>query len=202
MQQLKRAFLLYLVLTVLTGILYPLVVTLIAQSAFPAQANGSLIVRDGRVVGSKLIGQTFVDPGYFWARPSATQPGPYNAMASGASNLGPTNPALFEAVRNRVQALRAADPGIVQPVPNDLATASASGLDPHISPEAAEYQVARVARARGVPPDEVRVLVARHTKGSASGLVGQRVVNVLELNLDLDEHLRNQKAVGSGPQSK
>ncbi|OIR04752.1 potassium-transporting ATPase C chain [mine drainage metagenome] len=176
----------FLLLTLLTGIVYPLLVTGISQLAMPAKANGSLIVKDGKPVGSSLIGQSFSDPKYFWSRPSATGPMPYNPTASGGSNLGPTNPALLDAVKARVQALRDADPGNVQPVPVDLVTASASGLDPHISPAAAEYQLARVARVRNLEPDALRKLVAEHTEGRQFGILGEPRVNVLELNLALD----------------
>jgi K+-transporting ATPase ATPase C chain len=177
---------LILVLTLLLGVGYPLLVTGLAQAIFPHQANGSLIVRDGAVVGSELIGQPFASPGRFWARPSATGPVPYNAAVSSGSNLGPSSPDLHAAVAERVAALRAADPGNAAPVPVDLVTASGSGLDPHISPAAAEYQVARVARARGVAPDAVRRLVAEHTRGRALGVLGEPAVNVVTLNLALD----------------
>lgn len=185
-RHLKTATILYLVLTVITGVLYPLAVTAIAQIAMPARANGSLIAQDGRTVGSTLIGQSFNSPGYFWSRPSATGPMPYNAAASSGSNLGPTNPALEEAVRERIAALRAADPGNQAPVPVDLVTASGSGLDPHISPAAAAFQVARVARERGMDPARLGALVAEHTEGRTFGLLGERRVNVLALNLALD----------------
>src|SRR5262249_18432744 len=157
-----------------------------AQLAFPEKANGSLIHVDEKIAGSSLIGQPFEDPKYFWGRPSATTPFPYNAAASNGSNLGPTNPDLAKAVRARVAALRAADPDNHAPVPIDLVTASASGLDPHVSPAAAEYQVSRVAQARGLDESEVRRLVARHTEGRTFGLLGEARVNVLELNLNLD----------------
>lgn len=185
-RHIKTATILYLVLTVLTGVLYPLVVTAIAQIAMPAQANGSLIERDGRPVGSTLIGQAFTGPGYFWSRPSATGPMPYNAAASSGSNLGPTNPALEAAVRERIAALRAADPGNLSPVPVDLVTSSGSGLDPHISPAAAEFQADRVALARGMDPARVRALVGEYTDGRTFGLLGEPRVRVLELNLALD----------------
>jgi len=175
-----------LVMTVLTGLVYPLAVTGIAQLLFPHQANGSLIVRDGKVIGSELIGQYFDDPKYFWGRPSATSPFPYNAAASGGSNLGPTNPALIDAVKARVAALRAADPGNDRPVPVDLVTASGSGLDPHISPAAALYQVNRVARVRGMEEKAVHTLIVQHTEERWVGLLGEKRVNVLRLNMALD----------------
>ncbi len=183
---LRPSLLMLLVMTVITGVLYPLAVTGLAQAMFPRQADGSLIVRDGHVVGSRLIGQPFDDPRYFWSRPSATSPQPYNGAASGGSNLGPTNPALADAVRQRIAALHAADPGNTQPVPVDLVTASASGLDPEISPAAAQYQLARVARARHLDVARVRQLVAAHTQGRWLGLFGEPRVNVLALNLALD----------------
>lgn len=177
-------------LTLLTGVVYPLLVTGIAQLAFPRAANGSAIERDGRVVASALLGQPFDVPEYFWSRPSATAPFPYNAAASGGSNLGPRNPALADAVKARIAALRAADPGNAAPVPADLVTASASGLDPHIGVAAAEYQVARVARARAMPVDTVRALVARHTEGRVLGVLGEPRVHVVALNLALDQAAR------------
>jgi K+-transporting ATPase ATPase C chain len=183
---LRAALVSLIVLTVITGIVYPLVVTGIAQVVFPHQANGSLIVKDGKVVGSALIGQPFDDPKYFWSRPSATSPFPYNAGSSSGSNLSPRNPDLVKAVQARVDALRAADPGNTAPVPVDLVTASASGLDPHISPAAALYQVSRVARARKLEAQAVQQLIDRHTEGRFLGLLGEPRVNVLELNLALD----------------
>ncbi|WP_437308839.1 potassium-transporting ATPase subunit KdpC [Sorangium sp. So ce388] len=183
---LRPALVLLLVLTGVTGFAYPLLTTAIAQAAFPRQANGSVLRQDGRVVGSILLGQPFDDPRYFWGRPSATSPVPYAGQASAGSNLGPTNPALAEAVEARIDALRAADPESAAPVPVDLVTASGSGLDPHISPAAAAYQARRVARARGLPEAEVRRLVARHTEGRLLGLLGEPHVNVLLLNLALD----------------
>ena len=172
--------------TALTGIIYPSIVTGIAQVVFPRQASGSLIVKDGKTVGSALIGQPFDDPKYFWPRPSATGPFADNAASSSGSNLSPTNANLNKAVQARVDALRAADPGNTAPVPVDLVTASASGLDPHISPAAALYQVPRVARVRKLDPEAVRQLVDRHTEGRFLGLLGEPRVNVLELNLALD----------------
>src|SRR6058998_3356121 len=182
----RAALVSLVVLTVVTGILYPLIVTGIAQAVFPYQANGSVIVKDGRPVGSALIGQPFDDPKYFWSRPSATSPFPDNAGASSGSNLSPTNPDLVKAVQARVDALRAADPGNTAPVPVDLVTASGSGLDPHVSPAAALYQTARVAKARRLDRDAVRELVERHTQGRWLGVFGEPRVNVLELNLALD----------------
>jgi K+-transporting ATPase ATPase C chain len=182
----RPAIVMIVLLTLLTGVVYPLVVTAIARLAFPSQAHGSLIVRDGHVVGSRLIGQAFDEPKFFWGRLSATAPVPYNAAASTGSNFGPMNPALTDAVKARIAALRAADSTAAGPVPVDLVTASGSGLDPHISPAAAEFQVARVARARGMSPEAVRALVARHTEGRTFGVLGELRVNVLELNLDLE----------------
>jgi K+-transporting ATPase ATPase C chain len=173
-------------LTLITGILYPLAVTGLAQLLFPNQANGSLIVRDGNVLGSELIGQSFDDPKYFWGRPSATPGFPNNAAASSGSNLGPSNMALADRVKDRIAALHAADPGNTQPIPVDLVTASASGLDPHISLAAALYQVPRVVRLRGLAESAVLDLVNRHTEGRQFGLFGEPRVNVLLLNLALD----------------
>ena len=186
MNQLKPAVMMLVWLSLVTGVAYPLLVTGIAQLLFPAQANGSLILRDGKPVGSSLIGQPFDDPKYFWGRLSATAPHGYNAGASSGSNLGPLNPSLHAASKARIDALREADPGNTAPVPVDLATASGSGLDPHISPAAALYQVPRVAKARGVDPAEVRRLVAQHVEGRQLGVLGEPRVNVLRLNLALD----------------
>ena len=184
-------------LTLLTGVAYPLVITGIAQVVFPSQANGSLIrAADGSVSGSTLIGQAFSDPRYFWGRPSATGAFPYNAFdaasltGSSGSNLGPRNPALYAAVAERVAALRAADPTNTAAVPVDLVTSSASGLDPHISPAAAEYQAARVARERGVSVAQVQALIAQYTDGRNFGVIGEPRVRVLELNLALDRELK------------
>jgi len=186
MSHLRAALVSLVVLTGVTGVVYPVVVTAIAQLVFPYQANGSLIVKDGKVVGSTLIGQSFDDPKYFWGRPSATSPFGYNAASSSGSNLSPTNPALVKSVQERVDALRAADPGNTAPVPVDLVTTSASGLDPHISPAAALYQVNRVAKARKLDPAVVRDLVGRHTEGRQLGFLGEPRVNVLALNLALE----------------
>ena len=184
--QLRSALMMFFILTILTGVAYPLAVTAIAQLLFPHQANGSLIYKDGKPIGSTLIGQPFDDPKYFWGRPSATAPFPYNAAASSGSNLGPTNPALIETVKMRVAALKAADPGNDTPVPVDLVTASGSGLDPHISSASAEYQVRRVARARGREEAFVRTLVSQHTEGREFGVLGEPRVTVLAVNLALD----------------
>ena len=183
---LRPALVMFAVLTALTGIAYPLVVTGIGQAAFPEQAAGSLILRDGKPVGSSLIGQNFSDPKYVWGRPSATSPMPNNASASSGSNQGPLNPALTDAVKGRIDALRAADPGNSAPVPVDLVTASGSGLDPHISVAAAAYQAARVAQARKLPLSKVQQLIEQHTEGRLFGFLGEPRVNVLQLNLSLD----------------
>jgi len=184
------AFRMLVVLSVLTGLAYPLLVTGVAQLAFPWRANGSLLVEDQKVIGSELIGQPFSDPKHFWGRPSATAPQPYNAGASSGSNFGARNPALAEAVTTRIKALRDADPAATGPVPADLITTSASGLDPHISAAAAEYQVGRVAKVRGLVPDDLRALVARHTEPPTFGVLGEKRVNVLQLNIDLDRVAR------------
>jgi potassium-transporting ATPase KdpC subunit len=186
MSELRPALVSFLLLTVITGVIYPLLVTGVGQVAFSDAANGSLIRSGDVLIGSRWIGQPFTDPNYFFGRPSATAPQPYNGAASSGSNLGPTNPALIKAVGERVAALRALDPGNKAPVPVDLVTASASGLDPHISPAAAEYQVPRVARLRNRPESEIRELVERATEGRTFGVLGEPRVNVLELNLALD----------------
>jgi K+-transporting ATPase ATPase C chain len=182
----RPAIVLFLIMTVLTGVVYPFAVTGIAQVLFHDQAAGSLVMADGHAVGSRVIGQSFSDPKYFWSRPSATSPQPYNATASSGSNLGPLNPALTDAIKTRMEALKAADPTNTLPVPVDLVTASGSGLDPEISIAAAQYQAARIARVRGLPPEEVQSLIAAHSRGKLFGLVGEPRVNVLELNLGLD----------------
>jgi potassium-transporting ATPase KdpC subunit len=186
MDQLKPAIVVLALLTLVTGVAYPLVVTGIAQAVFPAQANGSLILRDGKAVGSALIGQPFDDPTYFWGRLSATAPFAYNAGASTGSNYGPINPALHSAAKGRIDALREADPDNKAPVPVDLVTASGSGLDPHITPAAALYQVSRVAKARGIDAARIRRLVEQHIERRQLGVLGEPRVNVLRLNLALD----------------
>lgn len=181
----RPALAFFTVLTLVTGVVYPLVVTGVAQTLFPSRAAGSLVMKDGKPVGSALIGQHFSDPRNFWGRPSATSPQPYNAAASSGSNQGPLNPALTDAVKGRIEALRAADPDNKALVPVDLVTASASGLDPHISPAAARYQAGRVAKARGLPVDKVQALVDRQVETPLLGLLGEPRVNVLQLNLAL-----------------
>src|SRR5215470_9809048 len=192
--QLRPALVALGIFTILTGLVYPLVVTGIAQVIFPGRANGSLIVRNGQPVGSELIGQPFDNPKYFWGRLSGTSPAPYTAFnaekqtGSSGTNYGPLNPALFEAVQGRIKALKEADPANKAPIPVDLVTASGSGLDPHISPAAAAYQVGRVARARGLSEDTVRQVVTQHTEGRTFGILGEPRVNVLAVNLALDQH--------------
>lgn len=188
MSELRPAILVFILLTLVTGVVYPLAVTGLAQLAFAQQANGSLIEAGDRVVGSALLGQPFTSSKYFWSRPSATSPAPYNGAVSSGSNLGPINPALESAVRERIAALRAVDPSNRTPVPVDLVTASASGLDPHISPAAAQYQLARVARARQMQPDELRKLVQEATQGRTFGILGEPRVNVVKLNRLLDAY--------------
>ena len=182
----RPAVSLLIVMTVLLGLLYPVVVTVVAKTVFRSEADGSLVYRDGKLIGSTLIGQSFSDPKHFWGRPSATTPQPYNALGSSGSNLGPLNPALIKGVEDNLKALRAADPDNHLPVPVDLVTASASGLDPHITPAAAYYQAARVARARSLPLGQVEALIAKHEESALLGLYGERRINVLELNLALD----------------
>lgn len=186
LKHIRTAALLFIVFTAITGFAYPLAVTGIAQVLFHAKANGSLIESNGHVAGSSLIGQPFSDPKYFWGRLSATEPFPYNPQASTGSNLGPTNPALFDQINGRIAALKAADPDQKGPIPVDLVTASGSGLDPEISPAAAEYQIQRVTKARHMSETEVRALVQQHTAGRQLGFLGEPRVNVLELNLALD----------------
>lgn len=190
LSQIRAVAVVFLLLTLFTGVAYPSLITAVAQALFRHRANGSILEQDGKPIGSELIGQYFNDPRYFWGRPSATAPVPYNAAASTGSNLGPTNPALIEAVAERVKTIRQAHPDQDGPVPADLVTASASGLDPHISPAAAEYQVSRVAKARGVDEKEVRTLVAWHTEGRTLGFLGEPRVNVLKLNLALEQATR------------
>ncbi|HSC99604.1 MAG TPA: potassium-transporting ATPase subunit KdpC [Casimicrobiaceae bacterium] len=182
----RDSLLMLIVMTLVTGVAYPLLVTGIAQLTMSRAANGSIVEHDGKAVGSALIGQPFSDPKYFWGRPSATSPMPYNSGASSGSNLGPLNPALADAVKSRVDALRAADPDNRAPVPVDLVTASGSGLDPHVSPAAAAYQTARVAKVRGIAVDRVSALVTQHTRARQLGFLGEPVVDVLQLNLALD----------------
>ena len=184
---LRPTLVLFFILTLITGALYPLFVTGLAQVLFPSQAAGSIIMQDGKAIGSEWIGQNFTDPKYFWGRPSATGPMPYNASASSGSNQGPLNAALTEAVKNRIKALRSADPGNTVRVPVDLVTASASGLDPHISLAAANYQINRIAKTRGVAATKVQTLVDAHTEMPWLGLLGEPRVNVLKLNLALDK---------------
>lgn len=184
-QLIKPALFMLLLFTCLTGIAYPLLVTFGAQLLFPYQANGSLIIKDNQILGSELIGQSFTRPEYFWGRPSATSPSPYNAGASGGSNLGVSNPSLVDAIKSRITALQAIDPDNKALIPVDLMTTSASGLDPHISPAAAEYQMMRIAKARKIDPEKLRKLVTLHTEGRQWGVLGEPRVNVLSLNLAL-----------------
>ena len=186
LRHLRPAMMLLLLLSLLTGVVYPLVVTMIGQALFASKANGSLIEHDGKVMGSTLIGQQFTDPGYFWGRPSATGPFPYNSSASSGSNLGPLNPALFKSVKERIGLLQAGDPANTQPIPVDLVTASGSGLDPHISVAGAIYQVPRVARARNMSEASVRALLDQAIEPRGLAVLGEPGVNVLRLNLSLD----------------
>jgi len=186
--QIKQAILIFIVLSIITGIIYPLFITGIAQLFFRNQANGSLIYQNGKAVGSTLIGQAFNDPKYFWGRISATSPVSFNAASSSGSNLGPTNPALVEAVKARIKALKSVEPNS-NLIPVDLVTSSASGLDPHISLAAAYYQAGRIARLRGLSEETMKILIAKYTSGRLFGFIGEPVVNVLELNLALDTYL-------------
>jgi K+-transporting ATPase ATPase C chain len=190
LRELRPALIVFVALTLVTGVVYPLVTTLIGRVAFPAQVEGSVIEQEGSAVGSRLLGQPFSSPQYFWSRPSATGPMPYNGAVSSGSNQGPLSPVLAEAVTARIAALRAADPGNLGAVPVDLVTASGSGLDPHLSVAAAEYQIARVARVRNLPVTEVATLVREHTQGRTFGVLGEPRVNVLTLNLALDARPR------------
>jgi len=185
-EQLKTTILIFIILTIITGIIYPLVITGIAELFFKSQANGSIIIRDGKVIGSSLIGQPFDDLGYFWGRPSATTPAAFNAASSSGSNLGPSNPALSDAVKTRVNNLHTADPDNKLPIPVDLVTSSASGLDPHISPAAAYYQIPRIARVRNIQQDVLLRIVQENTENRFLGIIGEPVVNVLRLNLAID----------------
>ncbi len=200
MKNIRPALILFTLLSLLLGVAYPGLLTAVAQTVFPREAQGSLIEKNckymyagnpqcERVLGSRLIGQNFTDPKYFWGRPSATKPYPYNTAASGASNLGVANPALLDAVRARIYNLKAADPENTKPIPVDLVTSSGSGLDPHISPAAAEYQIARVAKARGLSQEQVHAKVAQYTQKRTFGFLGEPVVNVLMLNLSMDGDL-------------
>jgi potassium-transporting ATPase KdpC subunit len=193
-QQIKPAILSFVILSVITGIIYPVFVTGVARVFFYNQASGSLIYQDGRPVGSSLIGQQFDEPKYFWGRLSATSPVPFNAAASSGSNIGPLNPALIEAVNIRINALKSADPGNSNPIPVDLVTSSASGLDPHISLAAAYYQVPRIARIRGLSQESVKTIISAHSRGRLFGVLGEPVVNVLELNLALDARIAGRPA--------
>jgi K+-transporting ATPase ATPase C chain len=187
-QQLKTTILIFVILTVITGIIYPLVITGIAQVFFPHQANGSLVMRDGKIAGSSLIGQQFDDPKYLWGRISATSAVPYDASSSSGSNLGPTNPALTETVRSRIALLKSYDKDNTNPIPVDLVTASGSGLDPHISLAGAYYQIARIAKQRALSVDVVKDIIDRNTSQRFLGLLGEPVVNVLKVNLELDSY--------------
>ncbi len=192
-EQLKTAFFIFFILTIITGIIYPLAITAVAQIFFHNQANGSLIVRDGSIIGSELIGQSFDDTKYFWSRPSATSPEPFNASSSSGANLGPSNPALLDNIKAHIVKLQKADPNNLLSIPVDLVTSSASGLDPQISPAAAHYQLPRVARERRMQEDTVRALIEKNTDGRFLGIIGEPVVNVLKLNLALDEAQKVQR---------
>ena len=187
-KQLKSAFIVFVILTIITGVLYPLFITGIAQAFFHAKANGSLIYRDGKITGSSLIGQPFEDPKYLWGRLSATSPVPYNSSSSSDSNIGPSNPALLETAKARVEKLRSADPKNKTPIPIDLVTSSASGLDPHISLAAAYYQIPRIAKERGISVNTVKNIIDKNTTMRLFGLLGEPVINVLMVNLDLDSY--------------
>jgi potassium-transporting ATPase KdpC subunit len=187
-EHIKPAILIFIILTIITGILYPLFVTGIAQVFFHNKANGSLVYQNGKAIGSSLIGQPYDDPKYFWGRLSATSPIQFNSASSSGSNLGPSNPALVEAVQARTKALKTVDPENKNPIPIDLVTSSASGLDPHISPASAYYQIPRISRLRGLPQNMVEDIVRQHTKGRLLGIIGEPVVNVLEANLELDKY--------------
>jgi K+-transporting ATPase ATPase C chain len=187
-EHIKPAILIFIILTIITGILYPLFVTGIAQLFFHKQANGSLIYQNGKPIGSSLIGQLYDDPKYFWGRLSATSPVAFNSASSSGSNLGPLNPALIDAVKARIKALKTVDPSNTNPIPVDLVTSSASGLDPHISLASAYYQIPRVARLRGLPQNKIETIVRKHTTDRFLGIIGEPVVNALEVNLELDEY--------------
>ncbi|MBF0494167.1 MAG: potassium-transporting ATPase subunit KdpC [Candidatus Omnitrophica bacterium] len=187
MKQIRSALLVFLVLTIITGLMYPIFVTAFARIFFPYEASGSLIIKNGAVIGSSLIGQSFEDPKYFWGRLSATSPVPYNASNSSGSNIGPVNPVLRQSIESRMKTLKDADPGNRDPIPVDLVTSSASGLDPHISIAGALYQAGRVARSRGISESVVQNRIRKNTQGRFLGLVGEPVVNVLRLNIALDE---------------
>ncbi len=187
-QQLRIAILIFIFLTVITGVLYPILITGISQAFIHHQANGSLIYRNGKAVGSSLIGQQFNDPEYLWGRPSATSPAPYNSASSAASNIGPSNPAFKEIIETRIRILKSADPRNTNPIPVDLITSSASGLDPHISPAAAYYQIPRIARTRGIPEDAVMKIIQVNSSRRLFGCIGENVVNVVKVNLDLGSY--------------
>lgn len=193
-KQMKTALMLFFILTIITGIIYPLIVTGIAQLFFPKKANGSLIIKNKKVIGSKLIGQSFTDSGYFWGRPSETSPFPYNPKSSSGSNLAPFNPEYLKTIQARIDTIQKANPDMQTRIPADLVTASGSGLDPHISPEAALYQVSRIAKARNLSPQSIRDLINLHVKPRSWYILGEATINVLELNLALDElHNANLK---------